>query len=96
MENTEINAMLSELFGRLREEERDLALLSRDVQSLKEALENHAKEEMEKYDQIGKSLNSINKDRGFFKMMLWILIGVFAAQNEIVMMVLKKLITVGL
>ena len=95
MDNTEINAMLSELFERLRREEKDLALLSKEVQILAKALETHAKEEMQKYGEIQKEIGGVKKDINTFKRMLWILIGVFAAQNEMVMVIVKKLITLG-
>jgi len=95
MDNTEINAMLSELFERLRREEKDLALLSKEVQILAKALETHAKEEMQKYSEIQKEIGGVKKDINTFKRMLWILIGVFAAQNEMVMVIVKKLITLG-
>jgi len=95
MDNTEINAMLSELFNRLREEERDLALLSKDVKVLSDALKAHAEEEMEKYDSIKSDVVNISKEIGVFKRMLWILIGVFAAQNEMVMQLVSKLFLMG-
>jgi len=95
MDNTEINAMLSELYERLRGEEKDLALLSKEVQILAKALETHAKEEMQKYSEIQKEIGGVKKDINTFKRMLWILIGVFAAQNEMVMVIVKKLITLG-
>ena len=87
MDNTEINAMLSELYERLRGEEKDLALLSKEVQILSKALETHAKEEMQKYAEIQTAINQ-------FKRILWFVGGGLLATSDSGMTIVKMFIGV--